>query len=408
MKRFNFFLIGTLLTVFLFSNIAFAQDDPVEGKNEWKHGILFWQSDNGDFAGRFDGRAFLNGAYFFEGENEMSNGTHLRKARLALKMKLWKNWYTEWDMDIAEGIVEIKDMHVSYLGFKNSEIKFGHFKVPFGLEILTSSRYIVFPERAYNALAFKMGRRMAIGYSKWGNNWNFRTAFFGQTFDVNKNKTEDETGGGAAIRAAFAPIKNDDMILHLGGAAVWERPDDNNWIEVYKAEPETKIGDVEILDTELLKNTSYTMRYGLEAALVYKSFHLQGEYQMLNVTRFEGNTDPSFSGGYVYLTWTITGESRPWDQTQGEFGQLIPKNEGGLGAWELAIRFSHLNLSDTDAMVLGGRANNYTFGVNWYPNANVVVQLNYTSVNNSENATGDGFVGGDSFSYAQFMTKFFF
>jgi len=407
MKRFNLFLIGTLLTVFLFSNLAFAQDNTVKGDNEWRHGILFWSSDNGDFEGRFDGRGFINGAYFFEGENEMSNGTHLRKARLAIKMKLWKNWRTEWDMDIAEGIVEVKDMFLSYNGFKNSHIKFGHFKVPFGLEILTSSRYIVFSERAYPALAFKMGRRMSVEYSKWGNSWNVRAAIFGQTFDTNKNKTVDETGGGAAVRVAFAPIQNDNMILHVGGSTVWERPDDNNWIVDYKSEPETKIGDVEILDTELIKNTSYTMRYGFEGAFVYKNFHLQGEYQVVNVTRFEGSPDASFNGGYVYLTWTITGESRPWDPTQGEFSQLSPRTDG-FGALELAFRFSNLNLSDTDAIILGGRANNYTFGINWYPNANVVVQLNYTSVENSENATGDGFIGGDSFSYVQFMTKFFF
>ncbi len=395
------------LLLFIISGFMLAQENIRQGSTDWEHGILVWRSSNGDFSGRFDGRGFLNGAYFFEGNNQFSNGTHLRKARLAIKMKLWKNWRTEWDMDIAEGVVEVKDMYLGFYGFENSHIKFGHFKVPFGLEILTSSRYIVFPERAYNALAFKMGRRMAAEYSHWGNNWNVRAALFGQTFDTKKNKTIDETGGGFAARFAYAPIINNDMILHIGASGVWERPDDNNWIVDYKSEPETKIGDVEILDTDLIKNTNYTYRFGFEGALVWKGFHIQGEYQMLNVYRFDNLPNPKFNGGYVYLTYTLTGESRKWDKYQGEFGQLIPYNNK-CGAWEIAARFSNLNLSDTDALVLGGRANNYTFGINWYPNANIVIQLNYTMVKNSENATGNGFSGGDNFSYVQFMTKFFF
>ncbi len=407
MKR-NLFLTFLFAMLFMLGRYSFAQENSVvKGYNEWKHGILFWKSDDGNFSGRFDGRGFINGAYYFENKNELSNGTHLRKGRLAIKMTLWKNWHTEWDIDVAEGVVEVKDMYFSYVGFKNSHIKFGNFKMPFGLEILTSSRYIVFPERAYPALAFKMGRRMALEYSKWGNWWNVRTALFGQTFDTNKNKTYDETGGGFAARFAAAPIQKNGMILHVGASSVWERPDDNNWMVKYNAEPECKIGDVEILDTEHIKKTDYTMRYGVEGAFVYKAFHLQGEYQMVKVNRFDNLPTVNLSGGYVYLTWTLTGESRPWDKTQGEFGQLIPK-KNGIGAWEVAVRFSNLNLSDTDAGILGGRANNYTVGINWYPNPNFVMMLNYTNVNNSENATGDGFVGGDKFSYVQFMTKFFF
>ena len=69
---------------------------------------------------------------------------------------------------------------------------------------------------------------------------------------------------------------------------------------------------------------------------------------------------------------------------------------------------NNLNLSDTEAVILGGRGNSYTGGLNWYPNANIIVQLNYAYIVNSENATGDGFIGGDKFSYLAFMTKFFF
>lgn len=415
MKRMMVVWMAILLLAWLAPMVLQAQEEIHPAKTEWDHGILFWRSLDGDFAGRFDTRAFMNGAYFFENKNELSNGTHPRKIRFALKMKMWRTWYAEWDIDVAEGIVEMKDVYIAYRGFRNSHIKVGNFKVPFGLEILTSSRYLPFPERAYFGLADKLHRRMAVEYSRWGQKWNVRAALFGQTFDTRKNKTKDETGGGAAARFAFTPIQKDRLILHLGISGVWVRPDDETWAEEFKAEPETKIGDLEMLETGTIRNVSHDYRGIVEGALVYRNFHLQGEYvgvqvhslpnQFLN--NINGVESANFSGGYVYLLWTITGESRPWDPTQGEFGQLIPHNKG-LGAWEVGFRYSHLNLSDTEALILGGRANNYTFGLNWYPNDNIVNQLNYTIVHNSENATGNGVIGGDEFSYVQFMIKFFF
>lgn len=402
-------IILTMLFGMLLSSAALAQTEKktFEGKTEWDHGIVFWKSTDDQFSGRFDARAFINGAYFFEDKNKLSNGTHLRKARFALKMKLWNHWRAEWDMDIAEGEVEVKDMWLSYHVNENSYLKFGHFKVPFGLEILTSSRYIPFAERAQNALAFKMGRRLGVEAAIWEENWNLRADIFGQAFDTNKNKTKDETGGGLAARFAFAPIINDDMIFHTGVAAAWERPDDDVWIVDYNAEPETKIGDVEILDTDLIKNTSNTIRYGLETAFVFNNVHAQAEYQNVMVNRFKGLKTASFEGMYVYVLYTLTGESRKWDPVQGEFGQLIP-DDPDLGIIEAGLRYSHLNLTDEDAGITGGGANNLTAALNWYPNTNMVMQTNVTHVMTSATATGGGFAPEDAFTYVQFMAKFFF
>ncbi len=388
---------------------AFAQftgtSEP--GLVEWKHGIVIWKSEDDHFAGRFDTRAFLNGAYFFENKNKLSNGTHLRKARFALKTVLWKKWYAEWDIDVAEGVVEAKDMYLTYMGFKNSEIQFGQFKEPFGLEILTSSRYLPFPERAYLGLGFKLGRRMGIGYTRWGARWNVRAALYGQAFDTKKNKIKDETGGGIGVRLVGLPLKSDHFLVHTGASVNWTTPDDETKMVKFKAEPETKIGDVEILDTGALLNVRYTRRVGLEGAAIFRNFHLQTEYAWVDVKRLGSLPTLQFSGGYLYLLWTITGESRHWLPSQGEFSQLIPRNEQ-KGAWELGFRYSYMNLSDTHTGILGGRANNYSAVVNWYANANMVFQINYTLVRNSPNATGNGFVGGDHFSYIQFMTKYFF
>ncbi len=407
-------LISKLLLIsfvlILFSGTIYTQEKVVEGKTEWDHGILFWKSNDNAFSGRFDTRMFLNGAYFFDEDNLMGNGTNLRKARLALKMKLWENWRTEWDIDVAEGFIEIKDMWFSYNGFNKSVIKVGHFKIPYGLEILTTSRYIPFTERAYMALAFKLGRRAAIEYSKYDDIYNVRATLFGQEFINSDNKDNNlNTGGGFALRVASAPLQTKDMIAHIGGSFVWERPQNDTWaIDKINAEPETKIGDVEFLNTKKIKDVNYSYRYGFEAALVYKSFHLQGEYTMMDVFRLNDAPQAGFNSWYAYLLYSITGESRSWDQTQGEFGQLVPK-DNTLGAWEVGARASYISLTDKDAAILGGNAMNYTFALNWYPNPNMAMQLNFTMVDNDDNANAKGSMPNNyDFNYVQFMGKIFF
>lgn len=394
-----------------------------KGKTEWEDGIIHWRSHDGNFDLRLDTRIYINGAYFFDdSENILSNQTNLRKARFALKTRLWDVWKIEWDIDIAEAdIVEIKDMFVSYIGFKNSHIKFGNFKQALGLEELTSSRYITFVERAYPLMAFETDRMMALEYSRW---WmmdktqlNFRGSLFGQTLAVegedDYEKEVDEDGVGAAGRLVLGQTLNENMLFHGGVAGVYNTPNDESEEMDFKSEPETKIGDIEFLDTGDIDEVDHCLRFGLEGAFQYKNIHLQGEYINTSVARLESSDkkDPTFSGGYGFISWVLTGERRPWSATDGEFGQIIPKSNK-IGAWELAARYSNLDLNDEDADIYGGTANDITLGLNWYPNPNVKFQLNYTMVDQSQNANSDGDYNfgkdGYDFNYLAFMAVLYF
>jgi phosphate-selective porin OprO/OprP len=105
---------------------------------------------------------------------------------------------------------------------------------------------------------------------------------------------------------------------------------------------------------------------------------------MANVQRLDNLESLGFGGGYVYAGFFLTDDTHPYDSANAEFGRVVPKAKGG--AWEVAARFSTLDLDDKD--VEGGSAKIMTFGVNWYANPNIRVYLNYAHVDNSETARG--------------------
>ena len=93
-----------------------------------------------------------------------------------------------------------------------------------------------------------------------------------------------------------------------------------------------------------------------------------------------------FYGGYGQVGWFITGESKPYHRKTGVYGSVVPDKsvcDGGLGAWELALRGTYLNLNDEN--ITGGRLNTIEFGMNWYLSQYLSIKFNVVRgfINNS-------------------------
>jgi phosphate-selective porin OprO/OprP len=70
---------------------------------------------------------------------------------------------------------------------------------------------------------------------------------------------------------------------------------------------------------------------------------------------------------------------------------------GGRGAWEIAARYSTMDLNDSG--IVGGEAETVTLGLNWYLNPSVRIMANYVLAN-VEDAAGNADVDGEGHFFA--------
>ncbi len=346
--------------------------------------------DSGDdaFAFVLGGRLMVDLAHYAEDDVDLGNGTELRQARLAVEGVLYSVWDYELGVDFADGDADVKDAYLGYEGFDFARLQIGQFKEPFSLEEQTSSAALTFMERSLvNALA--PGRHIGVGLSTYGDDWTLAGGLFGGAFDDDVDDEGDE-GWGLAARATWAPWGEGRKALHFGAALSARAPDDEREVE-FATGPESRLTDVDYLDTDDIDDVDRIDRYGLEAAVVHGPWSLQAEFVEARVDRRDGLGELTFDGAYVFASWFVTGESREYRSDSGRFGGIEPL--GDAGAWELALRFSRLDLSDED--VAGGSAEQVTLGLNWYANPQIRFMFNYVRVDNDDDADADGDVAGD-------------
>ncbi len=337
-------------------------------------------SDDKSASLRISGRLHVDSASFNEDVTPLDNDIIFRRARLAASGKFLRDWRYRFDYDFAANSdYRIKGAYLRYDGLRPLKIAAGNIQEPLSLEEMTSSNRITFMERAMIS-AFTPSYHLGGLLSTHGKNWSLAGGLFEKTIGE-QNTDKLSSGWGTAGRLTFAPINEKKRALHLGISGEYREPDSNT--VRYSTRPESKVTNKRLVTTRTIRNVSDTLIYGLEGALIQGPWSLQGEYMRANVKRTSGG-DLAFDGWYAFASWFVTGESRRYSAKKGSFRQIKPK--GKLGAWELAARFSTINLTDQD--IKGGQEDNTTFGVNWYPNRNLRLMANYVLVSADPNRNG--------------------
>lgn len=315
------------------------------------------------------------------GGYDYSNGTSIRRGRFGFDGTAYKHFKWRLDAEYTGQQANILDAYVSYGGVKNWVFTIGQHKAPYGLEANTSDAFNTFHERgmANNAFgAVGAERRLGISAAYQAGNVTATVGVFGGPESLTRNATTPDEGYGVNGRVTWEPVSETGKILHLGASGYHVTNLAGNSLTV-SDRPNVRVDGGRIVSAAVAGATDATF-YGAEAAVVYGPFSVQGEYGHLSVDRSEAAPTADFDGFYTYASYFITGESRTFKN--GVVDRLKPRAEfnpekGDWGAFELAVRYDQLDLTDSGLSPLDRQANSWTGAVNWYLNGNVKLMFNY-------------------------------
>jgi phosphate-selective porin OprO/OprP len=376
------------------------------------------------------------------GIGSLEDGTFFRRIRLMTDGKFWENYEYTLVLAMENDQFSTIGLDEFWVGMTNipvlGTVRMGHVKNAVGLEadMASSSRCMTFMERSSYSEAIERNENFVTGF--WfGNNYlDQRTTWSAVVFRDDQGASSGVYFGnsqiGAQGRLTALPLYEADgrHLLHLGASGGWRSGQSNNAnstlrLVQLRARPELRDDDPaaggpgvvpnsnsnRMIDTGgIVANNDFLV--GSELLYVLGPFSVQGEFganfiqdgrgtlagagattTFVPFPKIQGYT---FTGGYLQLAYTLTGENRSYDKRLGRldsyyFGRQgnynnfwFVRDEDGrlnwnLGAWEIAARYSHTNLNSGNGgnRIQGGIMEGVTVGLNWYMNDNMKLQFEY-------------------------------
>jgi phosphate-selective porin OprO/OprP len=360
----------------------------VRAKIEGTNALRVFHLEELKLSGKIGAKLAVDAAAYetTKGFPAIDNGVEARRARLYVRGDSILLLPLSYELEVGY-VPNQFYIENSYLALRDipwvGDFKAGQYQAPMGLDAVTSSRDISMMELAapLQALAPGVNAGIEIGRPVLDRRATWKLGLFTQ--GVGHDVGEATKNYGRVItRFTGLPIyetnpdhPGSETLLHLGVSANILYA--GNGSVRYRSRPESHLAPYVVDTGDIVADTALVT--GAEAAWVNGPFSLQGEYLHSWVPERDGQ-NPSFDGVYGTASWFVTGESRPYDRQNGCFSRVIPHNnfdwgKGGWGAWELAARYSYVNLNSAD--VHGGRLSMLMTGVNWYLHSHVKWRFEY-------------------------------
>ncbi|MBV9992081.1 MAG: hypothetical protein JOZ72_12415 [Alphaproteobacteria bacterium] len=351
-------------------------------------------------------------AYYGQGKvptgTDFSSGNNFRRARFGFEGTAFKDWYYTFIYDFGgsgnEGST-ISSAYIQYNGLAPFHAKIGAFPPSESFDDTTSAQDLLFLERAQPAdlargIAGSDGRD-AVQLFAYDDNYFASVAYTGSLVGAAAAFDEQQALVG---RVAYRPIASENVNFAVGGdlTYVLKFPDlaaGANSAHAFSLSerPELNVDDNNIrLISSGTIDADHATEWGVEAAGNYYNFYGQGGYFGFEASRrplgnLTGLPDPDFNGWYGQVSWVLTGEVKKYKAETGSWTSPKPAepftiDKGGLGAWEIAARYSDMDLNYRPGNagsatpfggIRGGDQRIWTAGLNWYPNQALRFMLDY-------------------------------
>jgi phosphate-selective porin OprO/OprP len=387
---------------------------------------------------------------------DLSSGANFRRVYLGLQGKLFGDWSYNVNFDFGgssgtEAPGHIQSVYLEYDGLAPFAIRAGAYPAPANVEDGTAAGDTIFLER--NASS-DLQRNIAGGDGRDAVSLLYLgdRAFGALSYTGDKvQETSNVFGEQQSLlgRASYLFVSQPDVhwlvgangtyVLHPAGALASNAAFPSTGLTngtatatfTFSDPPELTVDEngLKLANTAALSD-NHVAQWGVETAGNIANIYGQAGYYSFEVDRSPESftiftssgvshaglakpVDDNFSGWYAQLAWTLTGEERKYNPATGAFTAPTPDHsfnlsKGDLGAFELAGRYSDLDLNDHTLdpanvvtgwsgtsktysyynTVRGGDQRILTGALNWYPVNAVKLALQYQYVQLSRLQSG--------------------
>ncbi len=321
----------------------------------------------------------------------------LRRVRPTFEGTVFGKYDFRFTPDFAPAAANVQDAWINARFQPWFKVQAGKFKVPYSLERLQSGGDLRFVERSYVSNALLPNRDLGVQLhgDLFEGKLSYATGVFDGVADGGSNAANRDSGAASkdkeyVVRLFAEPFKGEDNLLAGLGFGVATGTSD------YKRDgflnPTYNTPGQLALFTYAggVTGDGKQTRISPQLYYYYGPFGLISEYAKVKHDVILGANSETIEndGWQVAATYVLTGEDN-------SFKGITPKrafdlDKGTWGAWELAARYSELNIDDK---AFGGKsgtgpifasaastqksAESWAFGVNWYLNKFFKVQTTY-------------------------------
>jgi phosphate-selective porin OprO/OprP len=335
---------------------------------------------------------------------ELRDGGYLRRFRLGGEGTLGEHfsYRAMFDLagDIRPGDARVYELWLKYDRFAPYVVIAGAYPQLANMEDATSADSTLFLERASAA---NLARNLVAGEGRIGVTLRrsdpklmVAVSLTGPVID---DPPDHSPRSAVIVRASRALGNIQGFSVHLGGSAGYvlvpprrsgEAPE--GYPFQLKDTPELAVDPTQLIDSGVVA-ADHASVLGLEFAAQRHNLFLQAETFRFGVERkSNAGKDPVFWGYYIEGSWILTGERRRFDPSRAAF--WFPKPDrplgaGGWGAWELAFRYSRMDLNfhpgepglpPPPEGVRGGDQSIWSAALEWYPRPRTRLMLEWQHV----------------------------